>query len=291
MKMKMPMEQILWKMLVLPIFLNGNKTEPGIEVEKIVGSDRAAGDNFGRYVDISGDYALVGAMNKDYDPDFHFSAGAAYVFERNSSTGAWEEAQKLLGFSDHGNFDNFGWDVAIDGDKAIRWSKSRSRYAREEERPAILAQLIIFSEIVLGTWVETQKIYASDHAQNDFYGGAIDLDGNIAVIGAELEDHDESGGDFVSGAGSAYIYERQPNGIWQEVQKVIGEGREIDDLFGASVSIKDDQIAIGAWRADEPDGQDLLFDVGAAYIFKRNTPLSVDAQRLRNQVSLSPNPF
>ncbi len=258
------------------------------QVKKLVASDRAAGDDFGKFVDIRGDRAIIGAMNKDDDPNFYFSAGAAYIFEKNSSSGDWEETQKLLA-SDRSAFDNFGWDVAIDGDKALIGARA------EADLPGggiagNTGAAYFFERNSSGVWEETQKLYASDHSQNDFFGGALDLHGNIAVIGAEMEDEDPSGGNSVSGAGSAYIFERQPNGVWQEVQKVIGLNRQIDDLFGASVSIRDDQIAVGAWRADQPDGQDQIFDVGAAYIFKRNTPLAVKENSWNHDIQIAPNP-
>ncbi len=263
---------------------NGDWTE----VNKLVASDRAEGDDFGKFVDIRGDRAIIGAMNKDDDPNFLFSAGAAYIFERNVNSGDWEEAQKLLA-SDHGNFDNFGWDVAIDGDKALIGARAEADLPGGGNAGNTGAAYF-FERNSSGVWEEVQKLYASDHSQNDFFGGALDLHGNIAVIGAEMEDEDPSGGNMVSGAGSAYIFERQPNGVWQEVQKVIGENRQFDDLFGASVSIRNDQIAIGAWRADEPDGQDQIFDVGAAYIFKRNTPLAIDENSWSQEVQIAPNP-
>ena len=227
-------------------------------------------------------------MNKDDDPNFFFSAGATYIFEKNNSTGDWEEAQKLLA-SDRGNFDNFGWDVAIDGDKALIGARAEADLPGGGSA-SNTGTAYFFERNNSGVWEETQKLYASDHTQNDFFGGALDLDGNIAVIGAEMEDEDPDGNNTVSGAGSAYIYERQPNGVWEEVQKVIGENRQFDDLFGASASIRDDQIAIGAWRADEPDGQDQVFDVGAAYIFKRNTPLAVRENTWNHEIQIAPNP-
>ena len=262
---------------------NGDWTE----VDKLVASDRAEGDDFGKFVDIRGDRAIIGAMNKDDDPNFLFSAGAAYIFERDIN-GDWLEAQKLLA-SDHGNFDNFGWDVAIDGDKALIGARAEADLPGGGSAGNTGAAYF-FEYNGSGVWEETQKLYASDHSQNDFFGGALDLDGNIAVIGAEMEDEDPSGGNMVSGAGSAYIFERQPNGVWQEVQKVIGENRQFDDLFGASTSVRDDQIAIGAWRADEPDGQDQIFDVGAAYIFKRNMPLAVKENTWNTEITIAPNP-
>ena len=262
---------------------NGDWTE----VEKLVASDRAEGDDFGKFVDIRGDRAIIGAMNKDDAPNYLFSAGAAYIFERDIN-GNWLEDQKLLA-SDRGNFENFGWDVAIDGDKALIGARA------EADLPgggtaANTGTAYFFERNSNGVWEEVQKLYADDHSQNDFFGGALDLDGNIAVIGAEMEDEDPDGNNTVSGAGSAYIFERKPNGVWEQVQKVIGENRQFDDLFGASASVRDDQIAIGAWRADEPDGQDQVSDVGAAYIFKRNMPLAVEENSWSQNIDIFPNP-
>ncbi|MBP9732599.1 MAG: FG-GAP repeat protein, partial [Candidatus Magasanikbacteria bacterium] len=60
--------------------------------QKIVPTDRAADDWFGRAVDISesGDYVLVGAPNDD---DTALSSGSAYVFYRTTST--WAQQAKL----------------------------------------------------------------------------------------------------------------------------------------------------------------------------------------------------
>src|SRR6056300_183734 len=71
----------------------------------------AAGDEFGKSVSISGDYAIVGAPYEDTGAS---SAGAAYIYTRSGTT--WGNEQKLLG---EVASDFFGWSVAIDGGNAI----------------------------------------------------------------------------------------------------------------------------------------------------------------------------
>src|SRR6056300_277256 len=77
--------------------------------QKILGE--AAGDEFGKSVSISGDYAIVGAQYEDTGAT---NAGAAYIYTRSGTT--WGNEQKLLGETAS---DYFGWSVAIDGGNAI----------------------------------------------------------------------------------------------------------------------------------------------------------------------------
>ena len=259
-----------------------------LQTQKLVASDRAEGDNFGRYVDMRGDRMIIGAFNKTYEPSFYSNAGAAYIFELNSSSGEWEEVAKLLS-SDLDFFDQFGWDVAIDGDWALVGARS------EETIPG--AGLItnagvayFFKRDASGNWEETQKVYAADFSQNDHFGGGLDMHGSIAVIGAENEDEDEQGSNTVSGAGSAYVFERQSNDEWIQVQKIIGENRGIDDLFGANVAIRGNQLIVGAWRADVMVGDETLTDAGSTYVFERDEILGLEILDFPYKIQFFPNP-
>src|SRR6185436_2272904 len=60
------------------------------EQQKLLGSDGAADDYFGRSVSLSGDTAVVGAYQNPYPGPT--GAGAAYVFVRSGTT--WTEQQK-----------------------------------------------------------------------------------------------------------------------------------------------------------------------------------------------------
>lgn len=89
-------------------------------VQKIVASDRATDNEFGKTVGISGDYAIVGAMLNDMDAsggNTLTNSGASYIFEKGES-GNWLEKQKIVA-SDRTADSYFGHSVSISGDYVI----------------------------------------------------------------------------------------------------------------------------------------------------------------------------
>jgi hypothetical protein len=80
------------------------------EITKLTASDAAANDYFGVSVAISGDRVVVGAYADDS------FAGSAYIYEYVGSN--WSQTAKLTA-SDAAVYDNFGWSVAISGDRVV----------------------------------------------------------------------------------------------------------------------------------------------------------------------------
>ncbi len=108
------------RLLLLPVLLVclgaafPQRLQAQTEVAKLLASDKEADDRFGSSVAISGDRALVGAPFEDTGGS---SAGAAYFFEPDGS-GAWSEVAKVQA-SDKEADDQFGFSVAISGDRAL----------------------------------------------------------------------------------------------------------------------------------------------------------------------------
>jgi hypothetical protein len=101
---------------------------------------------------------------------------------------------------------------------------------------------------------------AADAGNNDEFGSALAIDGDVIVIGAP-EDDLPSG----SGAGSAYVFERSGS-IWQQRAKLVAPDGRTADLFGASVAISGDLVVVGA-PYDDIDG--IGVNVGSAHVFER----------------------
>ncbi|MEK7710522.1 MAG: hypothetical protein AAB341_01385 [Planctomycetota bacterium] len=85
-----------------------------VQDAKLTASDAAAGDKFGLSVSVSGDTAIVGALNDDCAAGS--DCGAAYVYRFNGST--WVEERKLTA-SDAATGDKFGVSVSLSGDTAV----------------------------------------------------------------------------------------------------------------------------------------------------------------------------
>lgn len=112
-------------------------------------------------------------------------------------------------------------------------------------------------------------------SQWDGYGEAVDLRGDLLVIGASEWN--------TLGAGSAYVY-RLVDGSWQqEAHLTASDGNSGQhtvssaDRFGDSVALGDGLIAIGAPGVDDPV---LGENSGAVYVFERRGSAWVETARI-----------
>jgi uncharacterized repeat protein (TIGR01451 family) len=160
------------------------------EQQKLVAPDGATLDAFGSAVSLSGDTAVIGAPNGD-GPSAN--QGSAYVFVRSGTT--WAPEQELLA-ADGVTGGEFGWSLSVSGDNALVG-------ARSGDGPAAQAGAAYAYVRAGTTWTQEQKLVAPDAATGDGFGSAVSLDGNLAAMGAPLDD--TTGG---ADAGSVYIFRR-----------------------------------------------------------------------------------
>jgi hypothetical protein len=113
------------------------------------------------------------------------------------------------------------------------------------------------------SWTQQAFLTASDAANSDNFGYAVDIngDGDIAIIGSK---GDDDGG---SASGSAYIFTRSGS-TWTQQQKLVASDDTADDRFGNSVAIsKDGMYAVIAAHNKDNGGTS---QAGAVYIFSRS---------------------
>ncbi len=216
--------------------------------QKLLPHDGSAGDFFGYSVDISGDTAIVGAYAAGVG-----GAGAVYMFVRDSE-GTWTETGspvwmgKLVA-SDAASLDNFGFSVAIDGDKAIIGARLDNSFgAGNQFAPG---SAYVFVRNAAGFWHQQDKLIASDGAGSDNFGYAVDISGDNAVIGTSLSN-------------SAYLFTYDGISDWTEEQILSASDRAgVNIYFGRSVSISGD-IAVAGAEWDDISG---TMDMGSAYAY------------------------
>ncbi len=195
---------------------------------KLLAKDAADGDTFGWTVAISGDTILLSAPRKD------FIRGAAYVFTRSGIT--WTEQAKLTADTRQVN-SFFGINLKLNGDDAIigaPFADNKAGLAFVFHRDG-------------STWTQQGTLMASDRAPGGFFGGALDVDGERAIVGA-------SGFDIGS-PGAAYVFVRS-GGTWTQEAKLTSAAAV---RFGGDVAIRNGIAVIGA-----PDSND---NVGTAHVF------------------------
>lgn len=102
----------------------------------------------------------------------------------------------------------------------------------------------------------------SDPGDNDFFGTAMDLDGDTLAVGAS--GHAQGTDDSRADRGAAYVFTR--DGGWTEQVQLTQLEANDGDEFGAAVAVDGDTIAIGAPGTDSSSG--LAGDYGAVYVFR-----------------------
>ena len=176
-----------------------------MEEQKLSTSDESNGD-FGSAVDIQGDVIVVGSSR---DEDNGSYSGAVYVFRYDGSL--WLKEQKLLA-SDALAGDRFGSNVSVDEGLVLIGRNLDNAEAGD------LGGAYIF-RYNGNSWIEEQKLVASDAEGGDRYGGsAVSLSGNVALVGSHLD------GGIGNHHGSVYVF-RFDGSDWIEEQKLIDARR------------------------------------------------------------------
>ncbi|MCB0278999.1 MAG: hypothetical protein KDD94_05830, partial [Calditrichaeota bacterium] len=221
--------------------------------QKIMASDRSFGDGFGNSVSISSNVLVIGASYKNDDPiNQAYGVGAAYIFEKDSADN-WIEIQKIVA-SDGQLQDRFGYSVFASETSIFIGAPLHSISAELPENELAAGAVYIFNKQEDNSWIEVQKISASNKLFQDNFGRSISVSGNNAIIGA------------LNGGGSAYIFSRQNDSLWTQTQRIRSSELTGLDKFGYSVSISGDLAVIGAENdLDHPNGETTK---GTAYVFR-----------------------
>lgn len=220
------------------------KTPDGwFQTQKLIPSDISPFDRFGRSLDVDGQYIIISAYGDDDMGDF---SGSAYIFGRGPTL--WLQVQKITA-SDGAMDDQFGYDVAIHGDRAVVGAP------RADPSGPQSGAAYVFERIG-GSWVQKQKLVADDGLSFDSFGAAVDVRDDLIIVGAYGRD------EGVTDSGAAYIFRRMGS-QWEQVAKLRPADPQVMSAFAYSVSISGDVALVGAYG----DGTFGAYS-GSAYFFQ-----------------------
>lgn len=211
--------------------------------QKLNANENTTTAQFGAAVALDGNTALVGAFSYAL-PGTNNKAGAAFVFTRNSTV--WTQQARLT--VAEGEYDDyFGIAVALEGDTALIGAPRHTVTKG--------AQGAAYAFIRNGaSWNLQQRILNTNPEENEFFGNAVALSGENALIGAYLSGPDERG--------AAYSFRRGGEG-WAQTGTLLALNPKKNARLGISVAFSGDTAVVGAARG--------LFDAGddhrSAYVF------------------------
>lgn len=165
-------------------------------LSELQAEDAAALDGFGFSVALvaSANTAIVGAPFAD--PGGVMDAGAAYVFDSQTSGVNWHQVAKLVDAAPAPH-DGFGFAVGIAGFTAAvgAW--------RDDTRGGDAGWIHQFGWQPEGGWTSRGSLVSSDIQAQDRFGAALDISPNGVIVAGSFRAHDQG----VSRAGQAYVFE------------------------------------------------------------------------------------
>ena len=216
----------------------------------------SASDQFGYSVAISGNYAIVGAYNEDDVGGA--TSGKAYIF--NVTTGVLLFTLNNPNAYGTSAGDFFGSVVAIDGNYAIVGASGEDDTGGTAGLSS--GKAYIFN-VTTGALLHTlNNPNAFSTFQNDFFGSAVAISGNYAIVGASSED-DAGGAD----SGKAYIFNVTTGALLFTLDNPNAYSTSVNDAFGQSVGISGNYAIVSAvFESDAGGGSS-----GKAYIYDVTT--------------------
>jgi len=256
-------------------------------------SNTGAGDTFGYSVAVSGDTIVVGARNEDSNAtgvngnesdNSMANAGAAYVFVRSGAV--WSQ-QAYLKASNTEASEQFGTSVAVSGDTIVVGAHLEDSNAvgvngnqADNSAPNAGAAYVFVRSGT--TWSQQAYLKASNTDGGDNFGFSTTVSGDSIVISATGEASNATGvngnqaDNSATSAGAAYVFLRSGT-TWSQQAYLKASNTEASDVFGSSVSIDGDTIAVGATGEDSVatgvggnQSDNSAFTAGAAYVFVRS---------------------
>ncbi|MEA1981926.1 MAG: FG-GAP repeat protein, partial [Campylobacterota bacterium] len=255
---------------------------------KMQASDAQGDDYFGNSVAISGDYIVVGAEYEDTQAQ---NAGSAYIFDgepvdriyvynaQDNTTMLDEGVQKdlfsidaaspnggltySLSGSDMDSFELSGatvlntnpFDYELPEDSDLDNSYSFS--VTLSDAGAKSTELLLSIDIEDKHFLELSKEGASDADIDDRFGESMAMSDEYIVVGAPSEDTTSLN------AGALYLFKKNADASFTEVDKVQASDAQADDYFAKSVAISGEYVVVGAPQEDSS-----ATDAGSVYLFK-----------------------
>ena len=157
----------------------------------------------------------------------------------------WRDEQKLIGY-DNANGEFFGDAVAVSADDLIVGKKE------DDENGNLSGAVYFYSEDSNGDFVNPQKVLASDGTSNDRFGGAVDIFGTDAAVGAKE-------------INAVYLYKKDAMGSWGSEQKITPSDGSPSDEFACDIALFGNYLAVGSL-----DNVGNGTSSGAVYVYEKD---------------------
>lgn len=140
--------------------------------------------------------------------------------------------------------------------------------------PELPGEIVVYRRGAAGAWAEADRLSAPDGTRDNRFGRALAAAGNRLVVGGTKQDDDQGG---------AYVFERDRNGQWRHVARLVPADTTGLQNFGRAVALAGDFAFVATVARDSARGIVDVFRRQGNGSWRHHSTLQPD--------SLAPNDF
>lgn len=247
----------------------------------------------GAYGESSNQTTITNGATASSDTSSSMS-GAVYVYKRTGSN--WAQEAYIKPVNNHDNED-FGFNISLSKDTLAvggfyepsnQTTITNGSTASSDTSHSNSGAVYIYKRTG-SNWAQQAYIKASNNDANDSFGYAVSLSGDTLAVGAFGESSNQttitngtsaSSDNSNASSGAVYVYKRNGS-YWEQEAYIKANNSDASDLFGYTVSVSGDTLAVGAYR--ESSNQTTITNgttassnnsfsrSGAVYVYKRTS--------------------
>jgi len=282
-----PLHQNTGAIYTFKLHSNGN----WIQHQKIFAPDKSAGDGFGYSLDVNKDKLIIGAALWENEFQGGTNLGAAYFYLKDS-LGYWVYSQTI--HANHPtNGDLFGSSVSISSNHAVIGAEEKNYYDSLQSKWIDKAgAAYIFETDSLNHWYQAKKIVHPTPVHYHYFAKSVVATDHQIFIGNPYDFTDSNDVNFYSYAGSIRVFQKDPQGEWNQVRKICKTPLKYGDYFGYSIAVDSNQLITGLpgyGIIDSITGYNIDL-LGAAMVFQTTKPITSINNKELLDFSYFPNP-
>ena len=239
------------KFFSLIAIASGAHAQTSLEVIQLDPTETGRFGTDGIAVGISGNRVICSSWGRlDWSSGLQggVSPGRAFVLDANTGQGVLE-----LVPTNGQQHDHFGVSMAVDGERVLIGSLYGDGVVPDS------GSAYVFD---LQTGQELIRLQAMNGSPFDLFGASVDLDGDLAIVGASYFGFDRS-------AGTAHLFDVN-TGL--ELHRLVPPGPNSDREFGMSVAIGSGFALVGADRQDPLGPSVRVFDSSTGQLLRTLLP-------------------
>ena len=234
--------------------------------------NNGANDQFGYAISLYGDLLAVGTPLEDSNQttitsgstasgdDSSIDSGAVYIYRRTGAN--WQQEAYIKAVNAESG-DRFGGDVSLSGDTLVVGARDEDSNqntitnglgASGDDSNMDAGAAYVYRRTA-GIWLQEAYLKAANNSTNDLFGENVSIDGDTIVVGASLDNSNQttitngttasSNNSYVA-SGAAFVYRRIGTSWHQEAYIKASNNGGTDWFSESGVVIDNDTIAVGS---------------------------------------------